>query len=314
MAFACLRLFRRWRVCDNTSALGRVYIEYLGDSIELPLGETVVGRDVGCALRFNDPSVSRRHLRFIRREGEVFLEDLKSSNGTLLNGRAITAAIHVREGDIISVGSRELIVRMPQATEEPDTILLRLAARSTPSFDRQIVRAVTAQIPVTMPPPLVANQRCPQCGAAVSGEDDECERCQYRWGTFRPASVTDVRKNPLNRRRHERRSIELHLVYVSSELEIEATTRDLSESGVFVCSEVLDPIGTECQLTILVDGGPPLSVKGVVRRVIERQETAESEPAGLGIEFVQIPPAERAWLKTTVDRMVQAELAALGDD
>ena len=67
----------------------RLYIGYLGDSIELPLGETLVGRDVGCALRFNDPSVSRRHLRFVHRVNEMFVEDVGSSNGTLFNGRTL---------------------------------------------------------------------------------------------------------------------------------------------------------------------------------------------------------------------------------
>src|SRR5688572_2751142 len=93
-------------------AMAPVYIEYEGDSIEIPFGATVIGREVGCTLRFNDPSVSRRHLRFIRREGEVFVEDLGSSNGTLLNGRRVTAPIHVRADDIVTIGGRELIVRI----------------------------------------------------------------------------------------------------------------------------------------------------------------------------------------------------------
>ena len=47
--------------------MARVYLEYLGDAVELPIGETVIGRDIGCSLRFNDPSVSRRHLKIVRR-------------------------------------------------------------------------------------------------------------------------------------------------------------------------------------------------------------------------------------------------------
>jgi hypothetical protein len=112
---------------------------------------------------------------------------------------------------------------------------------------------------------------------------------------------TDVRPNPLNRRRHDRQVIELHLVYTSSELEIEAMSRDLSESGVFVCTQVLDPIGTECQLTILVDGGPPIDVHGVVRRVVER--AIDGDPIGLGVEFVGLGEPQRSWIRTTIDRM-----------
>jgi hypothetical protein len=286
--------------------VARIYIEYLGDSVELPIGETVVGRDVGCALRFNDPAVSRRHLRFIRRQGDVFVEDLGSANGTLLNGRKVAAAIRVRDRDVIVLGSRELTLRVWSSTaEEPPTMNLRDLSAAA---DVRQQRYPTSQLPITVPPPMSANQRCPRCGAAVSSNDEECANCKFKWGTFRPTAPTHITENPLSRRRHERHSLELHLVYVSSELEIEATTRDLSESGVFVCSEVLDPLGTECQLTILVDGGPPLHIQGVVRRVVEHKEVGQ-EPTGLGIEFVNIGAAERAWLKTTVAHIEERELA-----
>jgi hypothetical protein len=290
-------------------AVSRVYIEYLGDSVELPIGETVIGRDVGCTLRFNDPSVSRRHIRFVRRADDVFVEDLGSSNGTLLNGRVLSAPIRVLSGDRLVVGTRELTIRIPEFDDaEPPT--LNLADLSAvPDLKR--IRVATSQVPVTVPPPLRANQRCPRCGAAVSNEDDECTNCRYRWGTFRPTSATLVNpnnplsSNPLNRRRHERHTMELSVVYISSELEIEATTRDLSINGVFVCSQVLEPLGTTCELTLLVDGGPALKVRGVVRRVVEKEDIDDS--VGLGIEFAGVGPAERAWLESVVARQAAAD-------
>jgi hypothetical protein len=275
----------------------RVHIEYLGDSVELPLGETVVGRDVACALRFNDPAVSRRHLRFIRRQNEVFVEDLGSSNGTLLNGRSVAAPLRIVDGDTIQVGSRELTVRIADADDEqPSTLVLKTANAGE---ELKASRA-TAKIAIIKPAPS-AHQRCPRCAAPVSSDDDECATCKFRWGDFRPMARTDLRPNPLNRRRHDRSEIELHLVYTSSELEIEAVSRDLSESGVFVCSQVLDPIGTECQLTILVDGGPPLGVKGIVRRVVERP--IDDDPIGLGVEFVGLGESQLAWIRATIERM-----------
>jgi len=62
--------------------------------------------------------------------------------------------------------------------------------------------------------------------------------------------------NPLVKRRHERHSIELPLIYVSNELEIEVSTRNLSVSGVFVCSTSSIRSGPRAGLTILVDGAP----------------------------------------------------------
>lgn len=283
----------------------RVHLEYLGDSIELPLGETVIGRDLTCALRFNDPAVSRKHVRFIRRANEVFVEDLKSSNGTLLNGRTLAAALRLADGDEVRVGSRLLKVRIAEGEEEEVPSTLVLKGFNAGEEIRKPLRATT-QVAVTVPPPLTTNQRCPRCAAAVNVEDDECANCKFRWADFRPQGRTDVRPNPLNRRRHDRQPIELSLVYSSSELEIEAVSRDLSESGVFVCTEVLDPIGTECQITILVDGAPPVGVNGIVRRVVDRVN-ADGEPIGLGVEFVKVGAAEMTWIKTAVTRMADAD-------
>ena len=267
------------------------YIEYLGNAVELPVGVTVVGRDVGCRLRFNDPAVSRKHLRFIRRAGEVFVEDLKSSNGTKLNGHPITSPMRLADGDAITVGGRTLFVRV---SDGEDVTSKTLNLNELPQDARAARTRTQPQAAITIPPH--GQQRCPNCGCAVTELDDECKTCRYQWGGFRAASRTDVRKG-VAKRRHDRLPIELHLVYVSSELEIEATSRDLSPSGVFVCSQVLDPIGTKCKLTFLVDGGPPLEIDGVVRRVVEHENPDQT---GLGVEFSRVGDTERAWLDTLI--------------
>ena len=293
----------------------RVVIEYLGDSIELPVGETVVGRDLACGLRFNDPALSRRHLKFVLRQDELFLEDLGSSNGTRLNGQAVVAPIRLADGDTVVVGTRELKIRIGDAEEDqPETLVLGPQdLDDLDSFDTVLEpnahAVVTAQLPAqTVPPPFEqipirggsGHQRCPRCGATVAPTDTTCATCRYRWGSFRPGTAT-AGFAALNRRRHDRHPVELHLVYSSSELEIEATTRDLSVSGVFVCSQVLDPVGTVCQLTLLLDGGPPLQVRGIVRRVVEREDES-AEPVGIGVEFLGIGDVERAWLERAASR------------
>lgn len=282
----------------------RFYIEYLGDFVELPLGETIIGRDIGCMLRFNDPAVSRRHLRFIRQDHEVIVEDLHSSNGTLFNGERLKRPRAVADGDSIIVGSRELTIRTADhARPLPSTLVLD---EDGPPPTR---RATTSKLPLTVPPTF-RFQRCPECGAAVSPSDEVCGKCGHRWDEFRPKQRTDVKRNPLlgggphvmplDRRTGDRRSIELTVLYVSRELELEATTQNLSTSGVFVCTQVLDPIGTRCQLTLLVDGGPPLSIAGSVRRVVETP--TDAEPVGLGVEFLELGPAALSWLEVVLER------------
>ena len=78
----------------------------LGDA-----GELILGRGASAAVRFDsreDIRVGRLHAR-ITWSGEaptVFeLTDLKSRNGTFVNGRLITTPVRLSPGDIIQLGS-----------------------------------------------------------------------------------------------------------------------------------------------------------------------------------------------------------------
>jgi pSer/pThr/pTyr-binding forkhead associated (FHA) protein len=70
----------------------------------------VIGRDRSVELVLGDQEVSRRHARLETQNGTVFVRDLGSSNGTFLNGRRLTHAIELREGDEVDVGTTRLVV------------------------------------------------------------------------------------------------------------------------------------------------------------------------------------------------------------
>jgi len=134
--------------------VSRVYLEYQGDSIELPVGETVIGRDITCALRFNDPSVSRRHLRFVRRADQVFVQDLGSTNGTTLNEKSLSGPMLVEDGDALAIGNRRLVIRIGESDEQPEDTL-SLKSMNVPR-ELEKIRAATTRIAVTVPPPVAA--------------------------------------------------------------------------------------------------------------------------------------------------------------
>jgi hypothetical protein len=69
-----------------------------------------VGRAGIAGIALRDPEVSRRHARFSSHEGVVYVEDLRSRNGTFLNGRRVNEAIEVREGDELDVGTTRIVV------------------------------------------------------------------------------------------------------------------------------------------------------------------------------------------------------------
>jgi hypothetical protein len=62
--------------------------------------------------------VSRRHARITRQDGHVFVEDLGSRNGVILNSRPVTTKVIVRVGDTIAIGDEVLeIVAAPETAQ-----------------------------------------------------------------------------------------------------------------------------------------------------------------------------------------------------
>ncbi len=71
-------------------------------------GETFLGRGQNATIRLNDDGISRRHARLVQEGGKVVIEDLKSSNGTLVNGAAVTEQV-LADGDKIRLGSTTIL-------------------------------------------------------------------------------------------------------------------------------------------------------------------------------------------------------------
>jgi len=70
----------------------------------------VIGRSPGADIVIADDFVSGRHARVSPSGTEAVLEDLGSTNGTLLNGMAVTSPQTIRPGDVIDVGAVRLKV------------------------------------------------------------------------------------------------------------------------------------------------------------------------------------------------------------
>jgi hypothetical protein len=73
-------------------------------------GECVVGRHQSTNFPLDDGLVSRRHFRVFPEGGGWTLEDLGSTNGTLVNGRKV-GRVALADGDVISAGNTEMVFR-----------------------------------------------------------------------------------------------------------------------------------------------------------------------------------------------------------
>jgi predicted component of type VI protein secretion system len=70
----------------------------------------VIGRGADVTYRLADRNVSRRHARFVRQNGSVFVEDLGSLTGTRVNGEKISGRRRLRDGDLVQIGDYDLAV------------------------------------------------------------------------------------------------------------------------------------------------------------------------------------------------------------
>ena len=66
--------------------------------------ETTIGRAAGCGIPIDDAHISKLHARVFPSGDRWYVEDLGSTNGTMVNGSAIVAAAPVGPGDRVQVG------------------------------------------------------------------------------------------------------------------------------------------------------------------------------------------------------------------
>jgi FOG: FHA domain len=76
--------------------------------------EITLGRDPGCDIPLMDDTVSTRHAELTYHHGQWWLEDLSSTNGTLLNETPITMPTVITSGDEIRCGATRLTVNLAE--------------------------------------------------------------------------------------------------------------------------------------------------------------------------------------------------------
>jgi len=67
--------------------------------------ELTIGRAAGCGISIDyDTFTSNLHARVFRRDRDVWVEDLGSTNGTVVDGKLLTKPVRIRKGDTVQVG------------------------------------------------------------------------------------------------------------------------------------------------------------------------------------------------------------------
>jgi DNA-binding winged helix-turn-helix (wHTH) protein len=101
-----------------------VHVLVYGDR-EFPLanGENVVGREPSAEVRITSPSVSRRHAIISVSGDTATIIDLKSKNGTRLDGKPVAGSEVLQDGMVIAFGAVETVYRWSSAIVSTKTVI-----------------------------------------------------------------------------------------------------------------------------------------------------------------------------------------------
>lgn len=117
--FSIIRLiYLDIRSMDSFSLAGRPYLKLVNrrDSLSYKVrnhyvidDKITLGRNKDNHIFLKDPFISKNHMIIVKDEGNYFLEDLNSANGTFVNQQKVEDVVALKNGDVIEVGNVEFL-------------------------------------------------------------------------------------------------------------------------------------------------------------------------------------------------------------
>lgn len=113
--------------------------------------ECILGRHRSCGMVVRDAKASRQHARVFLLEGDWWVEDLKSANGTRLNGEKLVKPTRLSPADVISIGTTQIRLLPGDAPPAPSggpRIPAHMVGRTIAGYriDGEIGKGVTGTI------------------------------------------------------------------------------------------------------------------------------------------------------------------------
>jgi len=122
LAWAFLTLWRDLKMQSKLLALRQpppvwLWLKTDGDSRPLQFsGQAIaIGRDPLCDMILDNSTVSAQHARLTYRQGQWWLEDLHSTNGTFLNEEVVAEPVVITDGDVLRCGQVTLRINLGPA-------------------------------------------------------------------------------------------------------------------------------------------------------------------------------------------------------
>ncbi len=122
--------------------------------------EVTIGRVPGNDIVLPKGNVSKRHSRIVLKDSRFIVVDLKSTNGTYVNGRKITSPLVVKEGDKIYIGDYIMTLEGDPGLSAPSEAMRQPSVMPPPTD-------LGAAQPASAPPPLPSRAPEPEADDGI---------------------------------------------------------------------------------------------------------------------------------------------------
>jgi pSer/pThr/pTyr-binding forkhead associated (FHA) protein len=142
-----------------------------GKTVVVPRLPFVIGRHASCNLRPSSELVSSRQCALVWHGGQVCVQDLGSTNGTLVNGQPVRELCVLRGGERIKVGPLTfgVTIELPPAVDDP-TPLPATQLRAEVSDDEAGSMLLELAMDDQRPIPVLKRDRSDVSGSTSPGD------------------------------------------------------------------------------------------------------------------------------------------------
>jgi len=116
------RLQARRNAASRTPPLVLAYSDSQGEELrQFVHSPVIIGRDPACDCVLEESTVSTRHAVLSFHHGQWWIEDLGSTNGTLLNGQPVDEPVVLTSSDMVSCGqfNLKILISLGEANPQP---------------------------------------------------------------------------------------------------------------------------------------------------------------------------------------------------
>lgn len=117
-----------------------------GQTIPITLSQFVIGRDPQCNLRPASALISKRHCALLVKNGQVFIRDFESTNGTFVNEDPVKGERGLANGDTLRVGplTFRVVMEIPTSAATKQTPVPAPAKTAAGSDDDSVAAMLLA--------------------------------------------------------------------------------------------------------------------------------------------------------------------------